>query len=332
MRYLFIINSICNPVELHKLENAIAALEDNKRALIELKYTQYQGHAMEIAAEASDQFDDKITIVACGGDGTVHEIVNGIAYRQTPLIIIPIGKGNDFAHSILPKHIFKNPTKIIEMLDEAKVVPMDLVRIDSYDVLGNHLPMWSRFCVNVASMGIDTKALIAADDMAKKKNKYGISKATYAKYVIKALKDKAYRLDYNLEVVDSDANELSENEEFLSITICNGKYYGGGFCPSPNALIDDGVLNICAVEKMGFWDSIRTMFFYRNGTHVGRPGVRTFKATSGIITCKDNSFQLLGNSDGTIFHGHRIRFEVFPESLNIGIFSSDKSDKSILLR
>ncbi len=326
MRYLFIINSICDPKKLHKLENAIAALDENTRALIELRYTQYAGHAMEIATEISDLYDEKVTIVACGGDGTVHEVVNGMAYRSTPLVVIPLGTSNDFARSVLPAHIFNNPTKIVSMLKEIKIVPIDLIRIDSYDVLGNHLPMWSEFCVNVASIGIDTQALLDADEVLAKKRKksYASKTGIYFKSVLKLLKLRSYRLDYNLELVDSDVNEISENEKFLTISICNGKYYGAGFCPAPNAKMDDGVLDICAVEKLTWWQSIKTLFKYKNGRHIGCQGVRIFKATSGIITCKDNSFQLLGNCDTKIFHGHRIRFEVFPEALNVGIVPNEK--------
>lgn len=327
MRYLFIINSICNPQLLRKLENAIAALDESTRAFIELRYTQYAGHAMEIATEISDQYDDKVTIVVCGGDGTVHEVVNGIAYRSTPIIVIPIGTGNDFAHSILPDNLINNPTKIVSMLQEFKVTPIDLIRIDSYDVLGNHLPMWSRFCVNITSIGIDTRAMLAAEDIVakSKKNKYASKKWVYVKSVLKQLKLRSYRLDYNLEVINSDTNEISENERFHTITIANGRYYGAGFCPAPEAKLDDGIIDVCAIEKLGWWDSLKTLIRYRNGNHIGRLGVRTFKSTSGIITCKDNSFQLLGNYDGVVFHGHRIRFEVFPEALNVGIVPNEKT-------
>ena len=137
------------------------------------------------------------------------------------------------------------------------------------------------------------------------------------------LKNASYKIDYNLELIDSDINEISEKDEFVSLSICNGKYYGSGFCPAPTASVDDGVLDVCAIEKRSFWELFKTFIRYKDGLHVGRPGVRTFKATSGIITCKDNSFQLLGNYDGVIFHGHRIRFEVFPEAINVGFLSDN---------
>lgn len=324
MRYLFIINSTSNPKELQKLENAIAALSDDKRASIELRYTQYAGHATEIASDICDQFNKDITIVACGGDGTVHEIVNGMAYRSTPLIIIPIGTGNDFAHSVYPSHVFSNPTKLVNVLGDIKIAPIDLIRIDSYDVLGNHLPMWSRFCVNTASIGLDTRVMLNVNEKySKRKNKYTNKEWSYFWHTLLNLRKASYKIDYNLELVDSDINEISENDEFISLSICNGRYYASGYCPSPSALLDDGVLDICAIERRSFWESLKTFIRYKDGLHVGRAGVRTFKATSGIITCRDNSFQLLGNYDGVVFHGHRIRFEVFPEALNVGFLNDN---------
>ena len=323
MRYLFIISDEISPQKLKKLEDTIATLDEDKRNSIELRYVQYQGHASDLAIEASEQAEGQITVVICGGDNVIHEVVNGLAYRATPLAIIPMGSCNHFAHTVCPKHVLDHPEKAIFLLDQLKVIPIDLVRIDSYDVLGNHLPVWSRYFVNVTTFGFESRAQTYANELMDKKSKKLSARDAYLLGSDKAFrKFQNYKMDYNLELVTGDQNEVSEDEEFFSISLCNGKYYNGCYV-APAASIDDGFLDICVFEKQGRINIKKLQMLSMMGKHVGKEGVRTYRATSGIITCKDNSFQLLGCCDGEIFYGHRIRFEVFPEALNFSFFPKE---------
>ena len=321
MRYLFIISNTIRTKELQKLEDVISSLGEEQRNSIELRYVQYQGHAMDLATEASDQYDDKVTVVAVGGDKIVHEIVNALAYRSTPLIILPMGTYNDFAGSVYPEYVMKNPAAMVKRLGEVKFSPIDLVRLDSYDVLGNHLPVWSGFFINVATIGFDTQLANTGTDLAAKKGKdYNASKACVKGLRSATQKLRPYKLDYNFELVDSDTNEISQNEIFNSIDICNSKSVNGGFIKAPDASITDGVLDICVTEFGSKLNTIQTQLKTRKKDGDVPGNVRMFKATSGIITCKDNSYQLNGCCDGELFYGHRIRFEVFPEALIFGYF------------
>ena len=327
MRYLFIISNNNRTKEIRNLEDVIASLDEDLRNSIELRYTQYQGHAMDLATEASDQFDDKVTIVACGGDRTVHEIVNALAYRSTPLIILPMGTSNDFARSIYPDYVMKQPAAAVKLLHTVKTLPIDLVRLDSYDVLGNHLPVWSGYFINMATIGFNTQVTNSAHELMERKGKdYSSSKAYTRGLKDAARKLRPFKLDYNLEIVDCDVHEISENEMFSSINICNSKYFNDGFCVAPDASIDDGILDICVNEFTNKFTLVHSEFKSRLPNYKKQPPhVRMFKATSGIVTCRDNSYQLTGNCDGEVFYGHRIRFEVFPEALNLGYFPAEKS-------
>ena len=320
MRDLFIISSEINPKELRKLEETIGSLKEDMRNSIELRYVQKKGQASDHASEASEQSDDNVTVVVCGGDDIIHEVVNVLAYRATPLAIIPMGSYNSLAHTMFPEALMNHPEKAVGLLDKLNYIPIDLVRIDSYDLLGNHLPVWSRYFINVANIGFETQALTYAEDIQDKHGKQFQDKCSYAKGVLRTFqKFRSYNMDYNLELINSDTNEICEDESFVSISICNGKYNNGCLI-APSAKIDDGILDICVTENLGVWKNLRLLLLSGYGKHVDKEGIRMFKATSGIITCKDNSYQLLGNCDGEIFYGHRIRFEVFPEALNFGFF------------
>lgn len=320
MRYLFIISNDINSKQLRKLEDTIASMNEDMRNRIELRYIQNVNQASDYAVEASEQSDENVTVVICGGDNVVHEVVNGLAYRSTPLAVVPMGSLNHFAQTITPEYLMLHPEKAVLMLEQLNIVPIDLVRIDSYDVLGNHLPVWSRYFINIASFGFETTVLNFAKEITAKNKKIDKKMANIQGVFRAFRKMKSYKIDYNLELVDSETNEICENEEFLSLSICNGKY-NNGCCLAPSAKIDDGVLDICVTENRGRFHNWKLFFLAGlDGKHIQDESVRTFKATSGIITCKDNSFQLSGNCDGELIYGHRVRFEVFPEALNLAYF------------
>ena len=236
MRYLFIISNTIRTKELQKLEDVISSLGEEQRNSIELRYVQYQGHAMDLATEASDQYDDKVTVVAVGGDKIVHEIVNALAYRSTPLIILPMGTYNDFAGSVYPEYVMKNPAAMVKRLAEVKFSPIDLVRLDSYDVLGNHLPVWSGFFINVATIGFDTQLTNTGTDLAAKKGKdYNASKACVKGLRSATQKLRPYKLDYNFELVDSAAVRM-ENGVKVSLPCEGSAVFAAAYDENGNAL------------------------------------------------------------------------------------------------
>lgn len=325
MRYILIVNSRSPVNKLEALDDAInmiANKDPDLRARIEIRYTEYGGHASEIAVEASENFGDKVAIVACGGDGTIHEVANALAFRKTPMVCIPFGTGNDFVKSVLPRRKAKNIYYLLSHLDSVVLRPIDLIRVDSYDILGTHLQNWSRYFNNVASIGLDTKVQSAAKAaVLAKKTKY-VEKTAYCKAAIKSIfGNRSSEFSYSLELENGETY-VSDTTEHTLISICNGKFYGNGFCPAPNASVTDGVADICVVENVKLLRAISLLISYRSGRHVGRRGVKTFRATSGIITCKDSSLQLEGNYDGEDFFGHRIRFEVYPKALILAFFES----------
>ncbi len=322
MRYILIVNSRSPAKNLEALDDAInliARKDPDLRARIEIRYTEYGGHASEIAVEASESFGDKVAIVACGGDGTIHEVANALAFRKTPMICLPFGTGNDFVRSFMPRRHSKTIEELLQNLDSVKLKPIDLVRVDSYDIMGTHLQNWSGYFNNVASVGLDTKVQAAAKEEVLTKKK-GSTKNAYRKAAVKAVfGNRNSKFSYSLELENGETYE-SDSEDHTLISICNGKYYGSGYCPAPEASLTDGVVDVCVIEDVNLPRALSLLLSYKHGRHVGRRGVKTFRATSGIITCKDSSLQLEGNYDGEDFFGHRIRFEVYPRALTLAFF------------
>lgn len=327
MRYILIVNSRTTAKNKELLENAISELaktDPDFRVRIEIRYTEYAGHAADLAVEASDTYGDKVAIVACGGDGTIHEIANALAFRKTPLICLPFGTGNDFIRTVLPSRKARKFADRLKELDQVTYKAIDLVRVDSFDIMGINLPNWSSYFNNVTSIGLDTRVQAAAKAIVLNKDTKWNRKTAYMRSAIKALfGNRDFKFTYKLELENGDTYTSTTDTHTL-ISICNGKFYGGGFCPAPKASITDGVVDVCAIDKVSTLRAIFSIVLYRFGLHSGHSGIHMFRVTSGVITCQDSSLQLEGNYDGEDFFGHRIRFEVYPEGLKLGFFPDSK--------
>ena len=100
MKYIFVINPIAGNDNKKKLFSRIKStfrlIEDE----MILEETKCKGDAKDIASRYAQMYGKDCVIVSCGGDGTVHEIANGLAHTDTPMLILPLGTGNDFAKKI----------------------------------------------------------------------------------------------------------------------------------------------------------------------------------------------------------------------------------------
>jgi len=323
MRYILVINSRNNKTNNKKFEDAVLRIfQENSelRSRMELKYTEYPGHAYDVAMEASSKYKGSVAVVTVGGDGTIHEVANALAFRQTPLIAIPFGTGNDFVKTVHPSWKKWSLYDYLTNLDNVTYRPIDLIKIDSFDLMGNFIPGWSSYFNNVASIGLDTKVQADAKALVAAHNTEFTRNTAYARAAAKNLfGTRSNRFTYKLELEDG-STVTGDTDKYTLISICNGKYYGDGFTPAPNASVDDGLANVCVVDDVSTLKAISLILKYKNGKHEGKNGIHTYKATSGVITSYDPSLQLCGNYDGEDFFGHRVRFEVLPGALNLGYF------------
>ena len=150
MKYVFIVN----PVSGHKDKEAIFNRIRSAFRLLDdemiVEETDHSGHAREIATAYATKYGDRCVIVCCGGDGTVHEIANGLAHTETPMMLLPLGTGNDFAKKVYgtKKINVENVIKSFGLYSgklNYTVEPLDLI-----DYNGEK-------CINVMSYGLDTK-------------------------------------------------------------------------------------------------------------------------------------------------------------------------------
>ena len=191
----------------------------------EIKYTEYPQHATKIAKSYQRC---NYRIYAVGGDGMIHEIVQGLIGSDNELVIIPAGTGNDFIRTISHTNA---PDKLLKMSLHLKSEAIDLIKVNDI------------YCINIFCCAFDSD--IANNVHNYQQVKYLPRALQYANVLVKRLS--RYRL-YPTSLY-YDGEEIYQGNLIVG-AFCNGKYFGGGFKIGKNAKLDDGFIDINLVSNL----------------------------------------------------------------------------------
>jgi YegS/Rv2252/BmrU family lipid kinase len=211
--------------------------------------TEHPGHASDLAEEAGRQGVE--TVVAMGGDGTVHEVVNGLMrlpHTERPkMAVVPIGSGNDFAFSSgLPE----NAQTAMKQAFTGQASPIDIGKIT--DGSGR-----SAYWDNSAGMLLDAAINIQSRKITRI---YG-----FLMYLTAAIRGIIENYDATQFEITIDGQTFTE--ELLLFTVANGRREGGGFMIAPDAVNDDGQLDFCKVLPISRPMMFRLLPVVMNGDH-----------------------------------------------------------------
>ncbi|WP_349410831.1 diacylglycerol kinase family protein [Pseudalkalibacillus sp. SCS-8] len=218
-------------------------------------FTQKQGHAKELAQQMVHMHHENTRgIIAVGGDGTIHEVVNGMRnYMHIPIGFISAGSGNDFARG------FKLPKSPGEALNH--ILGFKMSRSKQYD-LGELRPGLRRhksnYFANSVGIGFDGEVAKRTNEANYKDllNKFGLGSLSYIFTLLKlSMTYEPYALKLKV-----DGKEYAFEDVWLVAT-ANIKYYGGGMMICPDARPDDGQLDVCVVHNLS-----RVKLFFLFGT------------------------------------------------------------------
>ena len=223
-----------------------------------VSWVRERGHAVEVlitwdagdgaflAAAAADRGTD--VVIACGGDGTLNEVVNGLDGRDVPLGVVPLGTANDFARQ----------TGIPEVADHAMDVILrhKPVRIDTASMNGR------RFLnVSTGGVGAEATAETPADFKA------SLGPLAYAITAIRKLaSDETRRASFASTGFELDV-------DFMAFAVGSARVTGGGTIMTPDASVTDGLLDLCVIEAMSRREFAGLAMLVTRGEHVGLPGV-----------------------------------------------------------
>jgi len=262
-----------------------------------VSYTSHHGEAIELAQKAADKGIE--LIVSIGGDGTVNEIVNGImkSKNNPSLGIIPLGWANDFIKSV---NIPFNITQACQILVQGKIKKIDIGVINS-----------QIYFANICGVGFDAEVAQLANQMKSKHPNLRILSAFV--YVFATVKKLLSPFSYHNVKIKFDGQEI--HSKILFIAISNGKIYGGRFKITPEAILDDGLLEICLVEEMGRFKYLSIIPKVFKGTHASIKGIKFYRAKEVVI---QSSEPVLAQVSGEVIEGQKnYIITLLPKSLKL---------------
>lgn len=291
MKHVFIVNPVAGKGKSSAMVNSIRDRFRDFSEPYSIELTEYPGHATHIAKRLSKE-GTPTRIYSVGGDGTLNEIINGIEGAHMELGIIPCGSGNDAVRSI---YSTTDPHVLLKVLPEASSTILDLGRING------------RYFINIASVGFDAEVVTLS---RKFKRIPGVSgPMAYVLGVLAAVIGlKKHRVRIRIDDGPERTNEL------LLCAFANGKYYGGGMMPAPQAEMTDGLLDICEVENPGRIRLLKFFPAFMKGGHTGLREVTMHRCRKIEIA---GTRPMPVNIDGEVVQETRVTVEIVPGSLPV---------------
>jgi diacylglycerol kinase (ATP) len=277
-----------------KKVQALQALMDG-RTDVRILESRERGHAQLLAAEAASEGCD--LVIAAGGDGTIHEVVQGLASvrGRTRLGVLPFGTGNDLARTL---GIPDDPAAAVALLEGGGVErEVDLFRVESAGEV--------RYGINVAAGGFSGQV----DEVLTDEMKATWGPLAYVRGALGVLPDLTA---YDTRIAWDDGEP--ERVQALNIVVANGKTCGGGTRVAPAADISDGLLDVVVVRHGSLLDLAKIAARLIAGDYTESDGVDVRRARRVHVASRPGMWF---NVDGELLGNQPVSFEVIPGALRV---------------
>jgi YegS/Rv2252/BmrU family lipid kinase len=286
-RFYCIVNPIAGSGRAKELFFKAHALLDAGGVTCEAVFTEYPGHARELAQAAVKNGEQ--VIVAVGGDGTNQEVGAALSQTDATLGILPFGTGNDFARAL----------KIPQDVEAAVGILLKghSKRVDA--AMAN-----DRFFLNVAGFGFDAEVVRYTEKYKKRFN----GMFPYLMGIFQAL--------MHLKPIDMEVEFDGERfcERAILVSACNGTHLAGGMNVAPLADPSDGLFDFCVVKDISVPVFLTILPRYIKGKHLSSPHIRYFKAEGVKIYCESGHVL---NLDGELGEQTPVTFTLLKGALNV---------------
>ncbi len=252
MVYHFIMNPKSGRSKKQRnLEALIKAACQERGIDYRIYYTTCPNDATEYVRSMIRVSDERQRFICVGGDGTLNEVVNSAPCNPgVEFGVIPYGSGNDFVKNFSNTNLFAD----INAQIDGDTVSLDLIKVNDF------------YCVNMVNIGFDCAVVKESDGL--KKFKFIPAGATYILGLIIAFFKK---FGTKMKLI-FDGGEILERE-FTLTAIGNGKFCGGGFKSLPKALLQDGLFDICVINRVSRATFISLVSAYKAGTFLEKKGI-----------------------------------------------------------
>ncbi|MBI9103802.1 MAG: YegS/Rv2252/BmrU family lipid kinase [Spirochaetales bacterium] len=299
-RYLIILNPTAGKGAATGKLPLIHDFLNTKGIEYEIVYTEKVGHAAEIAAEHAR--DDDTAIIAAGGDGTCNEVINGLMKGKAETIptfgVLPLGRGNDFSYG---GHVPAVLDEALEIMIAGKTSPLDVGVIT-----GGFYPE-GRYFGNGIGAGFDTVVGLEAAKMKNVKDEFAYVFGTM-KTLIKFSDSPEIEITYNGNTTSLRA---------IQISIMNGNRMGGLFYMAPEAVNNDGLLDLCMVAHKNRRQLIKTIIHYTKGTQKRLPGITIDRADSFTLKALKGGMVVHADGETICTEGKELEIKCIPSPIKI---------------
>ena len=287
MRYIFIVNPESAKGNAMRLITNIEKVCKKENIPFEICYTLGPGDATKLALSYKNEEN---VIYSVGGDGTLSEVLNGIIGTKNKLGVIPAGSGNDFYRTI--KEFGQREFKV------------DVGLINN------------KYFLNVACVGIDAEVANNLPIIKKKnfkvKNLYNASIVyTFATFKFKE--------------IGLQTEQKTEKRKFTILSICNARYYGGGYPIAPRADIQDGYFDIYYADKLSKLVIPGLLLKLKKGKHEQDKRIHHFQTKQLQITSR---VPIRFNIDGETVTDTNFKIRILPRAVNI--YYNEELEKQFL--
>ena len=257
MKIDFIVNNKNN-----RLDKVIPGLQsyfqDRHLGEVRFLFTQHRKHAIALAEEAAESGCDHL--IAVGGDGTLHEVINGVCKSNIdtddyPVIgLLPYGSANDFARTT---GVSNSPEELHERILSNSTQKIDLGKI-TLDQTGE-----TCYFINIAGVGLGAEV---AQHLEGTSSLWG-PRFNYFKHIILGF------LQYVKKEVTCTSSTWQFQGKLLQMAIANGKYFGNAICVAPDAQLNDGRFQISIFGELSIWDYLKNLGKLKKGIKIRLPEV-----------------------------------------------------------
>ncbi len=278
--------------------------------------TGRSGNAMEITFDACVAGYRKF--IAVGGDGTVHDVLNGIAafidnsieygndipFSDFTLAAIPVGSGNDWIKSIgVPKDV----AQAVDVLQDGACGLQDVVRVSLLDTSEREIAR--SYMANIGGIGIDARVCERVNAL-KKQGRRG--RILYVTSLFEAIRD---RMPKKAKVI-CDGQTVFDGPYF-SMAFGVGKYSGGGMRQTPEAVLDDGLVDVTIIPELPLKRIATQVYRLFTGTFLKVPELIASKCKSVTVKPYGTTELEPVEVDGEVIGRGDVRFEIVPTQINI---------------
>lgn len=280
----------------------ISALLNKENLSFVVEFTERRGHAINLTLQAISAGFRKIITV--GGDGTLNEVVNGVFTSDScpstdiTLSLIPVGTGNDWGRMF---GIPLNYQRAIKIIGNNNTMAHDVGLVSYYNGTEKKI----RYFINIAGLGFES-VVVRKTNFRKEKGHGG--KLIYFYNLLTSL------LSYNNTKAEIIIDGETKNANIFSVNIGNGRYCGGGMRQTPDALPNDGLLDVTIINGMGKLEIIRNLKILYDGTILSHPKIEGYKCRN--IKVSSDSI-LYTEADGESLGHTPAEFSIIPSAINI---------------